>query len=324
VAGRAREKNLLNEQAAGGGPGRRERRALWLLAAGSGLGLLLAAYGLLDSGAAVSAGIPENAVAVVNGAVIDRADYMRLLAGLENDSRNPIDDAARRHVLDRMIDEELLVQRAVELGLVEVDRRVRAGLTSSLIASVVNDAEDRPPDPGELRAFYAAEKDFFTQPGRLRVQQIFFRVPRGTDARDAIARAAAARAEIAAGASFESVAESRGDDPISDIPDALLPALKLREYIGPSALERAMALAVGEVSEPVQSGVGVHLLRLVDRREPVTPEFESIAPQVEAEWRRRAGDRALREYLDTLRSQADVWTARVEADAEGRAEATTP
>jgi len=91
----------------------------------------------------------------------------------------------------------------------------------------------------------------------------------------------------------------------------LLPALKLREYIGPTALTYAMALSVGEVSEPVQSGVGVHLLALVERRPAVVPELESIAAQVENEWRRRAGDRALREYLDTLRTQADVWTASV-------------
>ena len=37
--------------------------------------------------------------------------------GVEGDLRNPIDDAMRRRVLDRMIDEELLVQRALDLGL---------------------------------------------------------------------------------------------------------------------------------------------------------------------------------------------------------------
>jgi hypothetical protein len=38
------------------------------------------------------------------------------------------------------------------------------------------------------------------------------------------------------------------------------------------------------------------------------PPFEEIAAQVEAEWIRRAGDRALRGYLDELRSEARVRT----------------
>ncbi len=289
-----------------------ERRVLFRLALGSAVGLLMAAYGLLSSGAMSSPARPESAVAAVNGAFIERADYERLLAGLASDSRNPIDATARRHVLDRMIDEELLVQRAIDLGLVEVDRRVRAGLTSSLIASIVNDAEDRPPDPGELEAFYEAEKDFFTQPGRVRVRQIFFATPRGTDAQRAVERAEAARAALAAGETFEAVARDHGDVPVSDIPNALLPPLKLREYIGPTALEAVMALEPGDTSGPVQSGTGVHLLELLEAQSAFAYPFEDVEQQVEKEWRRRSGDRALREYLDALRAEADVWTAEVE------------
>ena len=39
-----------------------------------------------------------------------------------------------QRVLDRMIDEELLGQRGLDLGLVRADRRVRADLVSAVIA----------------------------------------------------------------------------------------------------------------------------------------------------------------------------------------------
>jgi parvulin-like peptidyl-prolyl isomerase len=104
------------------------------------------------------------------------------------------------------------------------------------------------------------------------------------------------------------VRDDAGDTVLSPIPDVLLPALKLREYIGPTALRGAMELEVGELSEPIRSGVGLHLLELVDHIPAKTPPLDEIEKQVRAEWRRRTGDRALRLYLDELRMQGEVVT----------------
>ncbi|MBW2384889.1 MAG: peptidyl-prolyl cis-trans isomerase [Deltaproteobacteria bacterium] len=284
-----------------------ERRTLVLLALGAAAGLLMASVGLLEPGGELGAAIPDDAVAIVNGEVIRRDDYLRLLAGFESDTRNALDDADRRHVLDRMIDEELLVQRGLELGLAQMDRRVRADLTSALIASVVSTAEEREPTETELRDFYARERDFFTRPGRLRARQIYFRTSGAGGVEAAQVRAEVARAEIVQhGRPFVAVASELGDEMISPLPDTLLPAIKLREYIGPSALAAVERLQVGELSQPVRSGVGLHLLELVDRTPAISPPYDEIATQVRVEWRRRTGDRALRAYLDQLREEGDV------------------
>lgn len=282
------------------------RRASLLLGIGMVAGLLAAAYGLLAPSNRATPGLPADAVAVVNGDVILQSDYDRLLAGFARDARNPIDEEARRHVLDRMIEEELLVQRALELGLAQVDRRVRADLTSSLIASVVATAEEHDPSPQQLQAFYRDEAEFFAHPGRVRVEQILFRIPRGADEALALEKALTARQALADGRTFEEVSAEYGDEPISALPDTLLPAKKLREYIGPTALKAALALAPGEISQPVRSGIGLRLLHVIEARPTVTPLYEDIEPQIRSEWVRRAGDRALRDYLDQLRADGDV------------------
>jgi hypothetical protein len=290
-------------------------RTLVLLALGAAAGLVLASVGLLEPGRGSGADVPDDAVAVVNGEVIRRDDFLRLLAGFESDTRNPLDDEGRRHVLDRMIEEELLVQRGLQLGLARMDRRVRADLTSSLIASVVSTAEETEPDEGELRDFLSSEREFFTRPGRLRVRQIFFRTSGEDGEAGARERATRARAALVdAGRPIEEVEAEFGDEVISPLPDAYLPAIKLREYIGPSALAAVESLEVGEISQPVRSGVGIHLLVLVDRKPPVAPPFEEIEPQVRVEWRRRAGDRALRAYLDQLRRDGEVIVRLPDAD----------
>ena len=274
------------------------------LAAGAALGVALAAAGLLGDARGEGA-LPEGAVARVGDALIDRAELDRLVLGLEADTRSPATPEARRRVLDRLIDEELLVQRGLELGLAESEPRVRADLTAAVIRSVLVEAEDEAPDEAALRAFHTEQRDFFTQPGRLHVRQIFFRVPDLAGEAEARTRAERASARLGAGEPFEAVAE-RGDAPILELPDGPLPPAKLREYLGPTGLRAVSALAPGQVSGPVRSGVGYHLLLLVAREEPSAKPFEAAADEVAAEYRRRAGDRALRAYLDELRDRTHV------------------
>jgi parvulin-like peptidyl-prolyl isomerase len=270
--------------------------------------VVLAAYGLL-TGAAPGAALPDHGVARVNGTLIFSDAFERLVAGLESDTREVASPETRRRVLDRMIEEELLVQRGLELGLAESDRRVRADITAAMIRSVVVAAEDEPPVEAELRAFYGEERSFFTQPGRLRVRQIFFRVPTRQAEEVAAVRAADAKRRLDEGETFEDVAAALGEEPISRVPDAMLPPTKLREYVGPTALRAAMDLEPGEISSPVRSGTGFHLIQLVASKSPRVPPYETVVEQVRAEFIRRRGDRALRDYLDELRARAQVVVA---------------
>jgi parvulin-like peptidyl-prolyl isomerase len=89
----------------------------------------------------------------------------------------------------------------------------------------------------------------------------------------------------------------------------MLPPAKLREYLGPTALLVALDLAPGATSDPVRSAQGYHVLSLLEREAGGAPPLEEIVPQVRAELRRRADDRALRERLDQLRAEADVVVA---------------
>lgn len=267
---------------------------------------MLAASGLLRAVSGATAGLPDGVVARVNDSVILREDYERLIAGIDSETREPLDDEARQRVLDRMIEEELLVQRALELGLATSDRRIRGELVSAIIRSVVVEVESREPTRAELERFFEEQSAFFTRPGRLRVDQVFFRVRDASEDADAATRANAALESLRGGEAFESVVERAGDAVISPIPAVLLPPAKLREYLGPTAVAVASKLEAGGISEPVRSGVGYHILRVVEREASRTPPFAEIEDQVRVEWRRQRGDQALRDYLSELRDRADV------------------
>ncbi|MDX1650210.1 MAG: peptidylprolyl isomerase [Myxococcota bacterium] len=281
---------------------RGSRRALGLLALGAATGLALAAWGLLS--AAPGEALPPRAVVTVNGVPIGADDLARLVAGVESDTGAPADATMRRHVLDRLIDEELLVQRGLELGLAGHDRRVRADLAAAVIRSVVVEAEDREPSPEELRAFYEAERALFTRPGRLHVRRLRVHVPAAGGPGAARDRAEEAARRLRAGEPMAEVRASLGDPAPAPIPDAPLPSSTLREYLGPTLLGVARELAPGEVGGPVRVGSSLHVLQLVDRAPASAPPLAAIEEPVRAEWRRRQGEEALRGYLDELRSRA--------------------
>jgi hypothetical protein len=283
------------------------RRARWLLLAGAALGIGLAGAGLLAPEAPSLT--PEgDEIARVNGVPIAREDYTRALARIEADLAGRPDDAARRHVLERLIDDELLVQRGVALGLVESDAVVRKALASAVIASVVADASSAVPDDAELEAFYAANAKYFARPGRARIARITVR-----DGPDADARLRAALDALVAGTAPVEVRARFGDADAGILPDALLPEAKLRELLGPTQSGVALALEPGAHSAP-QAEAGSRSILVSLEREPArSPALDEIRPQIEAEWTRRAGERALAAYLAELRGDAVI--SRVDAEA---------
>ncbi|MDH3686674.1 MAG: peptidylprolyl isomerase [Myxococcales bacterium] len=279
------------------------RRARLLLLLGAAAGLTAAAAGLITGVGRSSAPPAAGEIARVNGAGIPREQLQRTLGALARDKRNALTPQDERHVLDRLIEEELLVQRGVEVGLVDSDARIRKAMVAAMIQSIVADVESRQAEPGEVERFFEENRGYFASPPRFRLERLSFRA---ADSREPPAeRARDARAALA----VESVAKIRqewADEPVLSLPDALLPPHKLREYLGPAVVEAALALEDGAWSAPIETPQGWQLVRVVERSEPAPPAFEDVFAQVESEFRRRAGDRALREYLEWLRSEADV------------------
>jgi len=267
----------------------------------------LAAIGLVRGGTLPAGALASGEVARVNGVPIRADELERLVGALAADKRTPLDDSDRARVLARLVEEELLVQRAVEIGLVDSEPGVRKALVQAVVDSVVAEAESDEPDAAVLRRFYEENRSYFGAGERLRVERLVFRADSRATAPGE--RAAEARRALGAGEPLAAVAQRLADEPLIALPDALLPPAKLREYLGPDRVEELLAAPEGVWSEPEESAEGVELVRVAERRDAAAEPYQEVAPRVAAEWRRRQGDLALREYLDLLRAQADILLA---------------
>jgi hypothetical protein len=146
---------MMNEQA--------DRRALWLLVAGSIVGILLGIIAALRESGSEARVLPDDAIVLVNGRPILEEEYTRAVALFASDKRTEITDADRAHVLNRLIEEELLIQRGIEIGLVDSDRSVRKVISQSMLAAVVAESASEQPSEDSLRAFYAENPSLFTR-----------------------------------------------------------------------------------------------------------------------------------------------------------------
>src|ERR1700686_1168709 len=133
-----------------------------LLAGGALIGLAIAGYGLFTAKGTRSRGVPPEAVALVNQRQILRSDFM---TQTQSQFVLPFAQTTReqRHmVLEDMINEELAVQRGLEIDLPSYDPDVRNALVAGVELEVTADVLARQPTPEEMHAYYDEHRDRYS------------------------------------------------------------------------------------------------------------------------------------------------------------------
>lgn len=131
-------------------------------------------------------------------------------------------------------------------------------------------AADLKPDPSisdaDLRRYFDQNKAEFDRPARAVVSVIS--IPRVVTAADSAAvrnRIMALRAEIAGGTPFEEVARRESSDSVSAAAGGDLGSGVRGRFVAPFE-EAAYSLPVGQLSQPVETAFGYHLIRVDSRR----------------------------------------------------------
>lgn len=283
-----------------------DRRARVLLVAATGLGIALAAFGIVRSGSGGTGGDTAGAIALVNGEALSREAFARFAGAVAAERKqSELDPETRRRLLDRMVDEELLLQRGIALGLERHEPTARRSIVSALIASVTAEAEAVDPDADELRRFYEENRERFARPGRLDLEVALVGVGRRPEAA-AYQRAQELARRVRAGEDFAAVRDELGDEPVAPLPSGPLPFETVRQYLGPTVARTAERLEVGKVSDPTRGTAGYFVLRLRDRTSGDVVPFEEVGNEVRVEYLRSRGEEALRSYLADLRDAAEI------------------
>ena len=267
-----------------------------MLAAGAVLGLGLALWSALGVDNALTK--YADAIATVDGAPIPRALYDGALEGLASAKRNPLTEAEKRQALDRIIDEELLLRRALELGLAESDPTSRKALVNAMLQFSVADAAKLKPSDDELRTFYAERPKLIAPLPLLTVRAVSFE---STEERKILAMKAA----IDAGRGFDAGVKETAAELVLLPKGPVVPA-KIAEYAGATIRDTALSLGKGETAGPIEIGRRHVFVHLAERSQAPPPPFEAVRDIIAEEWRKRASEQAFDDYVASLRAGARV------------------
>jgi hypothetical protein len=291
------------------------RRSLVLLASGALIGLALAGYGLFTAKGTRSRNVPPEAVALVNQRQILRSDFM---TQTQTEFTSPFAATTReqrKKVLAEMIDEELMVQRGLEIDLPSYDPDVRNALVAGVELEVSADVLAQQPTEAELRAYYAQHKDKYSTEGVMQLRDLLIRTDASHPAASALVAAEQAVASLHRGQPldvvikrFELVDSGRFMD-AGHVDTGDIFQFAVRAKLDDSLYAAALPLKDGETSDPVQESDGVHVIVMIRHHFPVPQTFEEASNRVWTDARNEAQAKVRSANLAYLRSRADIMVA---------------
>ena len=157
-------------------------------------------------------------------------------------------------------------------------------------------------DDEELRAVFEAERERFVTPEKREVSHILIAVPPDAGAdlvEQARERLVALKSRIDVGESFADLARVNSDDPGSAVSGGALGFIE-RGIMVPAFEDAAFALVPGQVSEPVKSSYGWHLIKVTSVQESRGAAFEEVRDQVLVQYQAREAERIYVERVETL------------------------
>jgi hypothetical protein len=285
------------------------RRSLALFACGTALGLGIAAYGLFTAAGTRIVGVPAEDVALINGRHILRSDFV---AQTQVETALPYDQTTKEQrlkVLGEMIDEELMVQRGLEVDLAASDPDVRAAEVAGVQLEVDADVLSQQPSNEQLEAYFNMHRDKYSGEGIMALRDLIVQPDENTSAEQARAKAKLAAEAFRKGGSSDDIAATNGlkDSGKLDRGDMFDFAVKIK--LSAPLYAVASKLSAGQSSEPIEEGGMTHVLLMEKRQAPAERTFADARDAVFQDYKKDEQARVEGANLQYLKSKADIQLA---------------
>jgi hypothetical protein len=217
------------------------------------------------------------APAPVNSIVIGPERVAQLAAGYEAVWRRPPSDDELRALVDNFVREEVYYREALALGLERDDTIIRRRLQQKMEFLTDSGADLIEPEAGELEAYYSANEQRFQDLPRIALTQIFL----GENPRPERIDAA-----------LTALQSDAGTDPFLWSERTLLPSqmalstpAAIDGMFGAGFFDQLIQLPTDVWVGPVESGYGLHLVRIDDSLPARVPPLEEVRDVILREWK---------------------------------------
>jgi peptidyl-prolyl cis-trans isomerase C len=238
----------------------------------------------------------DPAILSLGDQAVRRSEFERHVMNLEQQGGAPVDPTVRAALLDRFLEERVVVLEARARGLVSAQGtpdQEEAAARKLLADEGVSGVEVK---DEEVAAYFEAHRSELQSPETVALRQIL--VPTMNEARDVRRRL------LKDPRSFPALAQT-----LSRAPEASAGGLMgsfTRGQLPPELDKAAFALSAGQISEPVQTAFGFHVLRLDAKQPSREPALEESRDEIRSRLRREKVDGKIQQFVAGLMARAKV------------------
>ena len=238
----------------------------------------------------------DQAIARVGEKEISRQRFEEIIKVLDDQRNSELTLEKKNLIRERLIDEELLIQRAIELDLVRNDSLVKGNVIQTMFQYIINSNELVEPSEAELREYFSKEKNYFSSGRRYKLKNYTFR--NLNDAETAI--------NLLNQSDLESFLKLVETESAIDLPNVFLTPQKIRDYLGPKVLDELPSLEKGGFSNIFEINEVPSIVICIDILLDNNPKFEEIDELIKKKFIRDREDSLVKEYIENLRNFYEI------------------
>lgn len=209
---------------------------------------------------------------------------------------NNFDETIRQNVLRGLVSEKLVHQEALKEGFdksEEVKKRLQTLEKQVVMQSFVENKSKNLVTEQQLRTAYAEKAAALKDQEEVRAKHIL--VATEPEAKELAKQLKKKPAD------FDKIAKEKSTDKGTAVNGGDL-GYFTKERMVPEFADAAFKLKKGDVSDPVKSQFGWHVLKIEDRRKIEVPTFEAMKESLQVE----LTNKALQDYIEGLLAKADI------------------
>jgi hypothetical protein len=239
-----------------------------------------------------------------NRIVVTAADMERLSDNWTRKWNRPPTAGELRGLVEAYIREEVYYREALALGLDRDDTIIRRRMMQKMEFLTNDLAELNTPDDAALERYFLDNQDRYELPARLTFTHIYF----STDKHGEKAREDARRvlSELDRVSNTVMRVPERGDSLMLPSDFTRETPFEVARTFGRSFADQLFRTETGIWQGPIESGYGLHLVRIHDRTEPVMPEFASVIDEVREDWMFEQRQRTNKEAYEMFKERYQI------------------
>jgi peptidyl-prolyl cis-trans isomerase C len=260
---------------------------------------------LLASAAPLSAQDKDPVVAKVNGTEIHQSDLA--VAEEEAGQIPPMSPDAKRDYLVQFMADMILVSKAADAKKMgdgaDFKRKLNLARNKLLMEQLLQTTGKEAMTDAEMHKVYDDAVKQMGEQQEVHARHILVRAAAGDEkaSKEAEDKIKAVIARLKKGEDFAKVATEVTEDPSGKANGGDL-GYFTKEQMVPEFSETAFKLEKGQISDPVKTQFGWHVLQVEDKRTKPAPKFEEVKPQIEQYVVRKAQA----EMVTKLRADAKI------------------